>query len=172
MNRINTVGKLFCFGKAVFIADKVVALGFLCGIIAAGGFQIYGKLRAGLRGFKLGFAVISVLDKGNIAFLDGFIDRIGNCIVLCGVVFRFRADVVVGTVQLIALGRCDLTQAPIVAADKCFPKFSLTDFTMSLRKLVSFAIVRSTPPIFSLGLICRLILCTVPTSSVMSSAAR
>ena len=34
------------------------------------------------------------------------------------------------------------------------------------------AIVRNTPPIFSLGLICCRMLCTVPTSSVMSSAAR
>ena len=36
----------------------------------------------------------------------------------------------------------------------------------------AMAIVRNTPPIFSLGLICRLTCCTVPISSVISSAAR
>lgn len=45
-------------------------------------------------------------------------------------------------------------------------------YEVKVRKLVSLAIVMKTPPIFSLGLICRLMLWTVPISSVMFSAAK
>ena len=57
MHRINAIGQILGLGKAALIADEIVALGFFRFVIAACGFEINRKLRAGFRRFDLCAAV-------------------------------------------------------------------------------------------------------------------
>ena len=57
MDGIDTVRKLLGLCKAVLIANEIITLAVFGGVIAAGGFQIYGELCTSFRGFQLGFAV-------------------------------------------------------------------------------------------------------------------
>ena len=61
-----------------------------------------------------------MLDQGDIAFNDLLDHIVGGGIVFHSVVFCFRADMVGGFVQQIALAGSDLTHRPVVAADIIF----------------------------------------------------
>ena len=120
MHRVDTVGQAFCYRIAVFIAGQVVTLGCLCTFIRAIGFQENRKLCAGLRRFKLGFAIVRVLDDGDFALDDLLGHIVCGGVIFHGVVFRLCADGINSAVQQIALGGHDLTNGPVVAADIVF----------------------------------------------------
>ena len=120
MHRVDAVGQVFCDRIAVFIADQVVTLGCLSAVIRACGFQENRKLRSGLRRFKLGFAVVRVLDDGDFALDDLLGHIVCRGVIFHGVVFRRCADGINGAVQQVALGGRDLMNGPVVAADIVF----------------------------------------------------
>ena len=120
MNRIDAVWHILCLGKTVFIADKRVTFRFLRRIKAACGFQIYLKNSPLFWRFNLGFAVVSVLDDGDIAFDDLLVYIILCRIIFHGVKLRLCTYMVYGRIQKIALGRGNLTDAPVIAADIIF----------------------------------------------------
>jgi len=120
MHRVDAVGQVFCDRIAIFVADQIVTLGCLGAVIRACGFQENRKLRPGLRRFKLGVAVVGVLDDGDFA-LDDLLGHIVCCgVIFHGVVLRLCADGINGAVQQIALGGRDLTDGPVIAADIVF----------------------------------------------------
>ena len=120
MHRVDAVGQVFCDCIAVFVADQVVTLGCLGTVIRACGFQENRKLRSGLRCFKLGFAVVGVLDDGDLALDDLFGHIVCRGVVFHGVVFCLCADGINGAVQQVALGGRDLTDGPVIPADIIF----------------------------------------------------
>jgi len=138
MHRVDAVGQVFCGRIAVFVADQVVTLGCLGAVIRACGFQKDRKLRSGLRRFKLGFAVIGVLDDGDSALDDLFGHIVCRGVIFHGVVLRLCADGINGAVQQIALGGRDLTDGPVVAADIVFRgELSVGIRGVSVHKLVA-----------------------------------
>ena len=98
MDGVNAVGQHFRLREAVFVAHKVVALGVVSSVIAAGEFQENVKFRTSLRGFKLSVAVVGVLDEGDITLFDGFIHRISDSGVFHLIILSFCADVMGGFV--------------------------------------------------------------------------
>ena len=72
VNRVNPVWEIDALAVAVFVANKVIALGFLGIFIAARRFQIDFKLCAFLRRFDLCFTIVGMLDDGDIALDDFF----------------------------------------------------------------------------------------------------
>ena len=120
MHRIDAVGQVFGDRIAIFVADQVVTLRCLGAVIGACGFQKNRELRSGLRRFKLGFAVVRVLDDGNFALDDLLGHIVCRGVVFHGVVFRLRTDGINGAVQQIALGGRHLADGPVVAADIVF----------------------------------------------------
>ena len=120
MYGIDAVWHILCLGKAVLIADKRVTLVFLRRIEAACGFQIYFKDSPLLWRFNLGFAVVGVLDDGDVPLDDLLVYVVLGRIIFHGVKLWLCAYMVDCGIQKIALGRCNLTDAPIVAADIIF----------------------------------------------------
>ncbi len=116
LHGVDAVGQLLSFGKAVFIADKIIPFAVIGGIIAACGFKIDRKARAFLRRFDLRFAVIAMLDDGDPSLDDSLGHIHGNRVILNGEVFRFRADRVDRFIQQIPLGGADLADRPVIAA--------------------------------------------------------
>ena len=120
MHRVDAVRQVFCGRIAVFITGQIVTLGCLGTVIRTCGFQKDRKLRSDLRRFKLGVAVVGVLDDGNFALDDLLGHIVCRGVVFHGVVLRFCADGINGAVQQIALRGRDLTDGPVVAADIVF----------------------------------------------------
>ena len=120
MHRVDAVGQVFGDRIAVFVADQIVTLGCLGVVIRACGFQENRKLRSDLRRFKLGVAVVGVLDDGNFALDDLLGHIVCRGVVFHGVVFCLCADGINGAVQQIALGGRDLTDGPVVTTDIVF----------------------------------------------------
>ena len=116
LHGIDAVGQLLCFGKSVFIADKVIPFAVIGGIIAACGFEIDRKARSFLRRFDLRFTVVAMLDDGDPSFDDSLGHIHGNGIILDGEVFRLRADRVDRFIQQIPLGWGDLADRPVISA--------------------------------------------------------
>ena len=117
MHRINAIGQILGLGKAVLIADEIVAFGFFRFVIAACGFKINRKLRADLRRFDLCAAIVRVLDNGNIALNDDLCCIHGGAVQLDGIKLRLRAHMVACAVQQIALGGVDFADAPVIVAN-------------------------------------------------------
>ena len=120
MHRVDAVGQVFCDCIAVFVAGQIVTLGCLGAVIRACGFQKYRKFRSGLRRFKLGFAVVGVLDDGDSTLDDLFGHIVCRGVVFHGVVFCLCADGINGAVQQVSLGGRALTNGPVIAADIVF----------------------------------------------------
>ena len=113
---VDTVRHILCLGKAVFITSENISLGFLCGIKAACRLAEHFKGCACFGRFNLRFAVVSMLDNGDIALDDLLGHIICGRIKLHGIKLWFCADLVDCSVEQIALGRADFSDSPIVAA--------------------------------------------------------
>ena len=114
---VDAVGHVLGLGEAVLIAGEDVTLGFLGSFITACGFEVDFKYGSRFGRFNLGLAVVGVLNDGDVPFDDLLV-----YIILCGIVFHgvklgFCTYMVDCTVQKIALGRGNLTDAPVIAAD-------------------------------------------------------
>ena len=120
MHRVDAVGQVFCDRIAVFVAGQVVTLGCLGAVIRACGFQKHRKFRSGLRRFKLGVAVVRVLNDGDSALDDLLGHIVCGGVVFHSVVFCLCADGINGAVQQVALGGRALTNGPVIAADIVF----------------------------------------------------
>ena len=120
MYGIDTVREHLGLTEAVFITDDHVTLGFFCIVIAAGRRQIDLKLGAGFGRFDLRAAIVGVLDDRNIALDDFFVHIRVDRIQFNGIVLGCRVHIVHGRIQQITLGRCDLTDRPVVAAGIVF----------------------------------------------------
>ena len=114
---IGAVGQLLRLSKAVLIADKDIALGFPGVFIAARSFQEHLELRAGFRGFDLGFPVIGMLNDGDVALDDLLRHVVGGVVQLNLIQFRFRAYLVDRGIQQVALAGVDFTDCPVRIAD-------------------------------------------------------
>ena len=114
---IGAVGQLLRLSKAVLIADKNIALGFPGVFIAARSFQEHLELRAGFRGFDLGFPVIGMLNDGDVALDDLLRHIVGGVVQLNLIQFRFRAYLVDRGIQQVALAGVDFTDCPVRIAD-------------------------------------------------------
>ncbi|CDC38762.1 uncharacterized protein BN621_00635 [Clostridium sp. CAG:352] len=117
MHRINAIGQILGLRKTVLITDEIVALGFFRRVIAACGFKINRKLRAGFGRFDLCAAIVRVLDNGDIALDDGFDHIQGGAVQLDGIKLRLRAHMVACAVQQIALGGVDFADTPVRITD-------------------------------------------------------
>ena len=117
MHRINAVGHFLGLCEAIFIAGQIIALGFFGGVIADSGFQIHRKFGTGFGSFNLRVTVVGVFDDGDAAHLYCFQNIQRGAVQFHGVELGFGPDVMNGTIQQIALGRRNFTDAPIIAAD-------------------------------------------------------
>ena len=113
---VDTVRHILCLGKAVFITSENISLGFLCSIKAACRLAEYFKGCACFGRFNLRFAVVGMLDNGDIALDDLFGHIICGRVKLHGVKLWLCADPVDCSVKQIALRRADFSDSPIVAA--------------------------------------------------------
>ena len=113
---VDTVRHILCLGKAVFITSENISLGFLCGVKAACRLAEYFKGCACFGRFNLRFAVVGMLDNGDIALDDLLGHIICGRVKLHGVKLWLCADLVDCSVEQIALGRADFSDSPIVAA--------------------------------------------------------
>ena len=116
MHGINAVWHILCLGKSVFVTNERVTFRFLRCIKAACGFQEHFKNSSLLWRFNLGFAVVGVLDDSDISFNDLLVYIILCRIVFHGIKLWLCSYMVYGRVQKIALGRGNLTDAPVIAA--------------------------------------------------------
>ena len=117
MDSINAVRHFLGLCKAVFITGEIITLGVLGNLVTACGFSVHGKFSAALRRFDLRFAVIRVLDDGDIA-LDNLLGHIiCRLIMLHGIKLRLCTDLMNRGIKQIALGGCDLSHRPVVIAD-------------------------------------------------------
>ncbi len=91
---VDTVRHILCLGKAVFITSENISLGFLCGIKAACRLAEYFKGCACFGCFNLRFAVVGVLDNGDIALDDLLGQIICGRVKLHGVKLWLCADLV------------------------------------------------------------------------------
>ena len=117
MDGVDAVRHILGLCKAVFVTGEIITLGSLCAIIGACGFQIHGKLSTIFGCFDLCFAVIGVLNNGDIALCDLFGHIICRLIMLHGIKLRLCTDLMDGGIKQIALGGCDLSHRPVVIAD-------------------------------------------------------
>ena len=118
MHYISAVREQLCFGKAVFIADKIISFAFLGILVAAGGFQIDLKFCTDFRSFDLRGAVICVFNHAELAD-----DNTLGHIQILGIQFhRILLTAYIQPVDFIgqkitAVFRCgDLTDVPVIAA--------------------------------------------------------
>lgn len=117
MDGVDAVRHILGLCKAVFVTGEIITLGSLCAIIGACGFQIHGKLSTIFGCFDLRFAVIGVLNNGDIALCDLLGHIICRLIMLHGIKLRLCTDLMDGGIKQIALGGCDLSHRPVVIAD-------------------------------------------------------
>ena len=71
-NRVNPVWEINALAETIFVADKIIALGFFRRLITARRFQEHFKFRTCFRRFNLCFAIVGMLDNGDIALNDFF----------------------------------------------------------------------------------------------------
>ena len=117
MDGVDAVRHILGLSKAVFVTGEIITLGSLCAIIGACGFQIHGKLSTIFGCFDLRFAVIGVLNNGDIALCDLLGHIICRLIMLHGIKLRLCTDLMDGGIKQIALGGCNLSHRPVVIAD-------------------------------------------------------
>ena len=117
MDGVDAVRHILCLSKADFITGKIITLGVLGNLVAACGFQVHSKLCTAFGCFDLRFAVIGVLDDGDIALCDLLGHIICRLIMLHGIKLRLCTDLMNGGIKQIALGGCDLSHRPVVIAD-------------------------------------------------------
>ena len=113
---VDTVRHILCLGKAVFITSENISLGFLCSVKAACRLAEHFKCCACFGRFNLRFAVVGMLDNGDIALDDLLGHIICGRVKLHGVKLWLCADPVDCSVKQIALRRADFSDSPIVAA--------------------------------------------------------
>ena len=113
---VDAVRHILCLGKAVFITSENISLGFLCGVKAACRLAEHFKCCACFGRFNLRFAVVGMLDNGDIALDDLLGHIICGRVKLHGVKLWLCADLVDCSVEQIALGWADFSDSPIVAA--------------------------------------------------------
>ena len=117
MDGVDAVRHILCLSKADFITGKIITLGVLGNLVAACGFQVYSKLCTAFGCFDLRFAVIGVLDDGDIALCDLLGHIICRLIMLHGIKLRLCTDLMNGGIKQITLGGCDFSHRPVVIAD-------------------------------------------------------
>ena len=120
LDGVSAVGQILRLSEAVLIADQIIALGVLGIVIGACALEIDGELCAFLRSLDLRLAVIGVLDDSDIAFLNLFVLLHGLAVILCGIVLRTDADLLVAGSNKIALAAVQLLDRPVGAADIVF----------------------------------------------------
>ena len=117
MDGINAVRHILCLTEAVFITDDYITLIGISVCIAASGFQVDFKFCSFFGCFNMGFPVIGVLDKGNIAF-DNLLDYIiGSQIMLHGIKLRLCTDMMNGRIKQIAFAWFKFLNRPVIPAD-------------------------------------------------------
>ena len=117
MNGIYAVRHILCLTEAVFITDNDISFIFFCCVKTAGRFEIDFKGCTVFRCFNLCFAVIGVLDNGDIAFHNLFGYIICGLIVFHSIELRFSTDLMDCTIEQITLGRRDFTDCPVIITD-------------------------------------------------------
>ena len=117
MDGVDAVRHILCLSKADFITGKIITLGVLGNLVAACGFQVHSKLCTAFGCFDLRFAVIGVLDDGDIALCDLLGHIICRLIMLHGIKLRLCTDLMNGGIKQITLGGCDFSHRPVVIAD-------------------------------------------------------
>ena len=117
MNGIYAVRHILCLPETVFITDNDISFIFFCCVKTAGRFEIDFKGCSVFRCFNLSFAVIGVLDNGDIAFHNLFGYIICGLIVFHSIELRFSTDLMDCTVEQITLGRRDFTDCPVIITD-------------------------------------------------------
>ena len=115
MDGIDAVGQIPGLSKAILIANEMISLVLVGGLIAACGLQVDDEFSTGFQDL-IPVGVFGVLDDLNAAQLDLLQDGQGDAVLLQGIVFRLCAHSIEGGVQGISLRGSDLTDRPVVAA--------------------------------------------------------
>ena len=117
MHGVSAIGQLFGFCVAFFVADKGVTDAFVCVVITSCTFEKELKRGSFFGRFDFRLPLIRMLNDFNIA-LDNVLVYAENAFVVFDcVLLGFCADRIDGLIELITLGRLNLSDSPIIAAN-------------------------------------------------------
>ena len=117
MDGVSAIGQLFGFCVAFFVADKGVTDAFVCVVKTPCAFEKELKRSSFFGRFDFSLSLIRMLNDFNIALDNVLVYAENAFVVFDGVFLGFCADRIDGLIELIALGRLNLSDSPIIAAN-------------------------------------------------------
>ena len=117
MHGVSAIGQLFGFCVAFFVADKGVTDAFVCVVKTPCAFEKELKRGSFFGRFDFGLPLIRMLNDFNIALDNVLVYAENAFVVFNGVFLGFCADRIDGLIELITLGRLNLSDSPIIAAN-------------------------------------------------------
>ena len=157
MDCVSAVGQLLRFCVAFFVADKGVTDAFVCVVITSCAFEKELKRGSFFGCFDFSLPLIRMLNDFNIALDNVLVYAENAFVVFDGVFLGFCADRIDGLIELITLGRLNLSDSPIIAANIFLSgEFTVLIGGVGINQLIAVidAVLRSCKRSVALRLLC------------------